>query len=132
MDLNTLTPQKDTVEVVLTHPSTGDTLFNDDKTEMTITVALPHSEVYKKALREQQEKRFKKASKKGKQDFSVEEIEESTLELLAKSTVNWDITFNGEKPKFSASKAKELYKDLFWIRQQIDEEVNTTDVFTKN
>lgn len=132
MDLSEITPQKDTVEVILTHPSNQETLFNKDGTEMSITVALPHSDVYKKALREQQEKRFAKAAKKGKQQFSAEDIEESTLNLLANTTVDWNITHKGETPKLTAGKAREIYKELFWVREQIDEEVNSTDVFMKN
>ena len=48
MDLKDLTPNLDDVVVEIKHPSTGDTLKNDDGTVMTITVLAPHSKEYKK------------------------------------------------------------------------------------
>lgn len=125
-DLADLKPKSDTIEVILRHPTTGETLFNEDKTEMSITVYLPHSAEYKAAVFEQTNKRIKKK----KMEFTAEDIEEASLTLLAKATKDWDITFGGEKPKFSVGKAKEIYDEVFWIKSQIEEAVAEAEDFT--
>ena len=45
--------------------------------------------------------------------------------------VQWNITYNKEQPKFSVSKAKEIYSEVFWIRDQIEEAVSNSLDFTK-
>ena len=106
MDLMNLKPTSDTVEVKLVHPNTGDKLKNDDKTDMTITVYASHSKEHKAAMHEQTNKRLKAMQGSKKADFKSEEIEEATLALLSKVTSSWDITYGGEKPKLTVSKAK--------------------------
>jgi hypothetical protein len=95
MDLKDLTPNLDDIVVEIKHPSTGDVLKNDDGTNMTITILAPHSKEYKKAQHEQISKRLKKAQKSKSQDVDYSDIEEATLEVLAKTTKAWDITYNG-------------------------------------
>jgi hypothetical protein len=66
-----------------------------------------------------------------KVDFKSEELEEATLALLSKVTASWDITYGGEKPKLTVSKAKELYNEVFWIKEQIEEALADSLDFTK-
>ena len=131
MDLKDLTPINDTVDVPIVHPTTFETLLNNDKSEMSITVYATHSKEYKKAVFDQTNKRLKQAQGKRKVDVTAEDLEESTLELLAKATKEWNITYNKEQPKFSVDKAKEIYSEVFWIRDQIEEAVSTSLDFTK-
>ena len=131
MDLKDLTPNLDDIVVDLKHPATGDVLKNDDGTNMTITIFAPHSKEYKKAQHEQISKRLKKAQKSKSQDVDYSDIEEATLEVLAKTTKAWDITYGGEKPKLTVAKAKDLYEEVFWIKNQIEEVVNDSLDFTK-
>ena len=131
MDLKDLTPNLDDIVVELTHPNTGDVLKNDDDTPMTITVLAPHSKEYKKLQHAQISKRLKRAQKSKSQEVDYSDIEEATLEVLSKATKAWDITFGGEKPKLTVAKAKELYEDVFWIKDQIEEEVSHSLAFTK-
>jgi hypothetical protein len=126
MDLKDLTPNLDDVVVEIKHPTTGDVLKNDDGTDMTITILAPHSKEYKKAQHEQISKRLKKAQKSKSQDVDYSDIEEATLEVLSKTTKAWDITYGGEKPKLTPAKAKDLYEEVFWIRNQIEEVVTDT------
>jgi len=126
MDLKDLTPNLDDVVVEIKHPTTGDVLKNDDGTDMTITILAPHSKEYKKAQHEQISKRLKKAQKSKSQDVDYSDIEEATLEVLSKTTKSWDITYGGEKPKLTPAKAKDLYEEVFWIRNQIEEVVTDT------
>ena len=131
MDLMNLKPTSETVEVKLVHPNTGDNLKNDDKTDMTITVYASHSKEHKAAMHEQTNKRLKAMQGSKKADFKSEEIEEATLALLSKVTASWDITYGGEKPKLTVSKAKELYNEVFWIKEQIEEALADSLDFTK-
>ena len=131
MDLKDLTPNLDDVIVTIKHPTTGDVLKNDDGTDMTITVLAPHSKEYKKAQHEQISKRLKKAQKSKSQDVDYSDIEEATLEVLAKVTKAWDITFGGEKPELTVAKAKSIYDEVFWIKNQIEEEVSDSLDFMK-
>ena len=131
MDLMNLIPTTDTVDVVVKHPSTYEPLTNDDGSEMTITVYAPHSKEYKKVLHEQTNKRLKKMQSKGDKDITAEEIEEATLEALAKTTKEWNITYGGEMPKLTVAKAREVYETVFWIRSQIEGAIEDSLDFMK-
>jgi hypothetical protein len=131
MDLINLKPTSDTVEVALVHPNTGAALKNDDKTPMTITVYASHSKEHKAVLHEQTNKRLKAMQSGKKQDFTAQDIEEATLTLLSKITAEWNITYGGEKPKLSVAKAKELYEEVFWIKDQIEGALADSLDFTK-
>ena len=131
MDLLDLTPKSDEIVVVIKHPSTGEPLKNDNESEMTITIYAPHSKEYKKVLHEQTNKRLKKMQSKGDKDITAEEIEEATLDALAKATKEWNITYGGEIPKLTVAKAKEVYETVFWIRSQIEGAVEDSLDFMK-
>ena len=131
MDLKDLTPSSDTVDVTIVHPATLDALTNDDKSPMTITLHAPHSKAYKAAIHEQTNKRLKKAQGKKGLDITAEELEDAGLELLAKTTKEWNLTFDGEQPKFTVAKAKAIYSEVFWLREQIEEALNTSLDFMK-
>ena len=131
MDLKDLIPTSDTVDVTIVHPTSFDVLNNDDDTPMVITVYAPHSKEYKAAMHEQTNKRLKQAQNKKKVEITAEDLEDATLDLLAKTTKGWKITYGGSKPKFSITKAKEIYAEVFWIRDQIEEAVANSLDFTK-
>ena len=132
MDLLDLTPKSDEIVVFIKHPNTGEPLKNDNESEMTITIYAPHSKEYKKVLHEQTNKRLKKMqSKEGDKDITAEEIEEATLEALAKTTKEWNITYGGEMPKLTVAKAKEVYETVFWIRSQIEGAIEDSLDFMK-
>lgn len=128
MDLSTIVPTSDEIVVTLKHPATGKVLENDDKTQMTITLHAPHTKGYKSAMYEQANKRIKDQKK----DFTAEELELSTLEVLIAATKSWNITYGGDKPKLTKSKAKEVYSNesAFWIVEQLQEEINSFEAFT--
>lgn len=131
MDLANLKPTSDTVEVFIKHPTTFDQLSNDDGSEMTITVYAPHSKEYKQVAHAKMDQRLKQAQNKKKVEITAADLEKAGIELLAEVTKDWDITFGGEKPEFSVAKAKEVYEDVFWIRDQIEEAVAESLDFTK-
>jgi hypothetical protein len=126
MDLKDLTPKSDTIEVEIKHPITGEALKNDDDTPMTITLHATHSKEYKSVMHEQTNRRLKAASATGKVDITSEELEENTLEVLAKATKSWNLTFGGEKPELTVDAAKKLYTEVFWIKDQLDEGISNS------
>lgn len=130
-DLFALIPTDDTISVVVKHPITDEPLVKDDGKEMTITVYAPHSAQYKSAIHEQTNRRIQKASKSKKVTFTAEELENATLELLAKTTKDWNIQLNGKSPKFSVAEAVDLYSKLPWLRQQVMDAQEDYSTFLK-
>lgn len=133
MDLMNLIPTTDAIEVVIKHPANFEPLLNDDGTEMTITVFAPHSKEYKAAVHEQTNLRLKQMQKSGRNNNAItaEELEAASIKMLAKTTKDWNITFDGEQPKFTVASAQSLYEKVFWLREQIEEAVAETEVFTQ-
>lgn len=131
MDLSKLIPTDDVIVVTVKHPVTEEVLLKDDGKEMTITVYAPHSAQYKSAVHEQTNKRIQKASKGKRISFTAEEIENATLELLAKTTKDWNIQLNGKSPKFSVPEAMDLYSKLPWLKSQILEAQEDYSAFLK-
>lgn len=130
MDLKDLKPKSDTVEVEIVHPNTQDPLKNEDGSVMTITMYAPHSKDYKAVVHEQTNKRLKQTAKTKKIDITAQELERNGLELLAKVTKTWNITYGGEQPKFSVDAAVDLYDEVFWIKDQIEEAISDSLDFT--
>lgn len=137
MDLKDLIPTTDTITVTVKHPSTYEPLKNEDGSDMTITLYAPHTKEFKAAAYAQTNKRLKQAqTNKGKRqvntsfEFTAEDLEESSVQLLAETTKEWNITFDGEQPEFSVNTAKQLYSEVFWIKGQLDEETQEYDAFT--
>lgn len=131
MDLKDLTPKEDTVEVTLKHPGNGEVLNNEDGTPMTISFYLPHTKEAKKVQHELTNKRLKAMSQKKQMDVTAEDLEEISLDSLVKTTHDWNITYGGEKPKFSVKKAREVYEEVFWIRSQVEGAIADAMDFTK-
>ena len=128
MDLSKIIPTSDEIVVTLVYPGTDKVLENDDGTPMTITLYAPHTKEYKAGVYEQANKRIKEQQK----EFTVQDWEASTTDLLIKSIKAWDITFDGEKPKATKAKIKEVItsKAGFWIVDQLQEKVNSFEAFT--
>jgi hypothetical protein len=130
-DLFNMIPTDDTIVVELKHPVTEEILTKDDGKPMTITVYAPHSSVYKSQMHEQTNKRIQKAAKGKKVTFTAEELENTTLELLAKTTKDWSIQLNGKSPKYSVGEAIDLYSKLPWLKQQVLEAQEDYTAFLK-
>lgn len=130
-DLLNLIPTDDTVVVIIKHPVTEEPLLKDDGKEMTITVYAPHSEVYKAAVHEQTNKRLQKAAKTKKTSITAEDIEAASLELLVKTTKDWNIQLSGKSPKFSDKEARDVYNKLPWLKVQVIEAQEDFSAFLK-
>lgn len=131
MDLKDLTPKSDDIVVNIVHPISKEPLVNDDGSPMTITLYAQYSKEYKKVQRELINKRLKEAQAAGNTDIDYEQLEAAALELMAKTTKAWDITFDGKKPKLTEAKARQIYDEVFWIKAQIEEAVADSLDFMK-
>lgn len=130
-DLLDLTPKSDTIVVTIKHPVSQEPLKNDNGSEMTITIYAPYSKEYKRVVHDIAQKRLKKAQKEGRQEFSLEDIEEASLDSLSMTTKEWNITYGGEQPELTVDKAKEVYDKVFWIKSQIETAVEQSLDFMK-
>lgn len=131
MDLKDLTPKEDTIIIELRHPTTGELLDNEDGSVMTISRYAPHSREYKAVVNKQTDKKLKSAQSKKKFTLSASDIEKITVDLLAETTFDWNITYGKKQPKFSVDAAKELYEEVFWIKDQVEEAESDYLDFTK-
>jgi hypothetical protein len=121
MSLLSVGKTKDTTDVVLYHPVSGEPLLNGDKTQMSITIHGPYSARYKKISHEQQNRRLIKAQRSGgKLNLTAEEIEASALEILVKCVESWHVTLDKDLEKFSEDKVREVFVTLPWVREQVD------------
>tara|TARA_R110000796_G_scaffold18654_7_gene56413 strand:- start:2394 stop:2792 length:399 start_codon:yes stop_codon:yes gene_type:complete len=130
MDLKVFKPTSETVEVTLYNPTTEVPLTNKDNSEMTITMYAPHTKEYKSEVHRQTNMRLKRMEKGAKISLTAEDLEESTLIHMARSTKAWNITYDKEQPDFSVEKAKEVYADISWIKDQIEEALSNSVDFT--
>ena len=121
---------KDTTDVELVHPVTGEALLNADKTQMTITVHGPYSSRYKKIMHEQQNKRLAKATRTGgRMNLSAEELEAGALDLIVKCVEDWNITLTDKPEPFSEAKVREVFGKLPWVKEQVDAAFGDTRAF---
>ena len=131
-DLMDLTPQRDTIKTELVHPTTQEPLEHEGQ-PMWVERYLPHTPEYKKSQYSRTQKYLKSAQSKGKADVDIDlyEAEQDHIEVMAETTVAWNIYFGGEWLKFTPKKAKEVYGKAFWILDQLQEDENSAEVFTK-
>jgi len=130
MDLNELKPQRNTVVTKLKHPLTGEPLKHNKK-DMWVERYLPHTKEYKKLKYALTQKYMKKAQESGDSEVDLLEIEQDNISLMAETTVAWQVFYDGEWIEFTPEKAQKLYEEAFWIAEQLQEQENSADVFTK-
>ena len=130
MSLLSIGKTKDTTDVVLYHPVNGEALLNDDGSQMSITIHGPYSKRYKQISHEQQNRRLAKAQRSGgKMNLTAEELEASSLEILIKCVVDWNVTLTKGVEKFSEEKVRSTFDTLPWVREQVDAAFGDTRAF---
>ena len=117
MDLKNFVPSTDNVEVEL--KINDKNLKNSDGSNMTITTLSPYSKNYKEIIQKLSNGRIKKSKDK---QLDSSDYEDFALEVLTETTVDWNITWDGKKPKFDKKLAKEIYDSAFWIKALINQE----------
>lgn len=130
MSLLSIGKTKDTTDVLLYHPDNGEALLNDDGSQMSITIYGPYSKRYKQISHEQQNRRLTKAQRSGgKLNLTAEEIEASSLEILIKCVVDWNVTLTEGVEEFSEEKVRYIFEARPWVREQVDAAFGDTRAF---
>ena len=94
-------------------------------TGVEITLAGADSDVYRRAQRTWANKQMDRLMKRRGNNPSVEEIEERSLDIMARCTLSWkDVEFKGKKLPCNYENAIMLYRELPWLREQVDEFIN--------
>ncbi len=119
MDFSTLnlTQYADTgARFVPTHPVTGEDL------PVEIWLKGADSELWQTEERKYNDKRLKDMTKRGKlPDLTSEELDERGIRLLAAVTVRWaGIEWEGKPVDCSPQNARFIYRNLKWLREQVD------------
>jgi len=118
MDLKNFVPSNDNVEVELKIKDKN--LKNADGTNMTITVMSPYSKEYKEVVHKLSNERMKNL-KEASDETKFQDFEEFALNVMVETTVDWNITWEGKKPKFNKKLAREIYDSAFWIKILVNE-----------
>lgn len=111
MDISSITPT--TREVVITSPA------NAEPIGLTIRLRPMTSPEVLRVKRDHTNSVLKNRGK-----HTAEKIEANTLDTLVAATDGWswigDANFRGEKPEATPENIRRVYKDVPWIRDQID------------
>lgn len=119
MGLRDIGAVKDTTTATLLDPRDGTPLLHADATPMTITLYGPYSAVYKRAMREQQQRRVEEAAGAPVAPLSQEELETYMQELTRRCVAGWDITLEGEERlPFSPDAIEGVFAEFAWLYDQ--------------
>lgn len=130
MSLLSVGKTKDTTDVLIYHPSSGEPMLNADGSQMSITIYGPYSKKYKQISHAQQNRRLAKAQRSGgKVNITAEEIEASALDVLVKCVAGWNITLDKEPEEFSEEKVREVFELVPWLREEVDNAFGDTRSF---
>lgn len=114
---------KPTSDVVVTklNDENGEPLLNEDGTQMTITRYLPHTKEYKEVKYNQQEKMLGEVPEGDELKLSWFQMSEMSIELLANTVSEWDITWgdDSEKPKYTPELAEEVLHTCEFLVPQL-------------
>lgn len=117
----------DATDLHLRHPGTGELLYCDDGSPMTIRLCGRDSRPYRAEL-----SRFQQRMARDRKTPSPAELEEHSSSTLAACTLGWNLQGKTGMLPFSADAARQLYTDRRWIREQADEWVGTRANFTQS
>lgn len=135
MNIFDLKPTSDEIVVTLKDPRNfEETLKNSDGTDMTWTLFAPHTKEHKEAMYTQTDARIKKMSEDGKVEvtkFTARDLDEAALELYVSTTKSLNIDIDETGKKATVKQVRKLLEELFWIKLQLDEGLETFEVFTK-
>lgn len=128
-DLKSLVPV-DTYTFEIKNPVDGEVLTKDNGKPMTITIFSPYSDTYKKVAHAQAKKRLTRNKSGENKELTIEDYEDFAISTLAETTSGWDIQFEKKPLPFSTDKAKEIYRMLPWLIDQVkDAQDHVTNFF---
>lgn len=129
MDLNSLNTKvaaEEGAKLSLVHPATGEVL-TDEKTgkALTITLAGVDSDRYREADRRITDKRLATTQAGRKVSLTHKSLESDQLERLVAATISWDgVGLGAETLECTPDNVRKIYKELLWIREQVEAFVN--------
>lgn len=131
-DLKSLIPN-DMHTFEVRHPVSAEVLTKDNGKPMTITIYSPYSDKFKQVAHAQAKKRLSKAKGVDAQkELTIDDYTEFALDTLAATTHAWDLQFDKKSLPFSEERAKQLYKELPWLIDQVkDVQDRISNFFTK-
>lgn len=122
-DITSIKPAERTIEIK--HPVT------DEPIGLTITLR-PESDL---AVQAAQRRFLNERLQKGKK-VTAEQIEAGTLSKVVAAIAGWEwkngLTFHGDIPDFSEANVRKVFKELPWVRTQIDAELGDDAAFFQN
>ena len=120
--LSTTTLSDKGVQCFLKNPGDDAPILNDDGTPMSITLLGQDSKAYQTLKHSMSNEKIEKAVKFGKKlKLNSEKLENDELDLLVKSTVEWDITYQGQKPDCTPENVRLLYTQVPSIREIVSD-----------
>lgn len=97
------------------HPITNEPL------DIQIKLAGADSDVYKKAINKQIEKRLKKSAV----NRTLEQEEKEEIEILTACTLDWkNVEYEGRVLECNPENIKFIYSQFIWLREQVDNFIN--------
>ena len=97
------------------HPITNEPL------DIQIKLAGADSDIYKKAINKQVEKKLKK----GTVNRTLEQEEKEEIEILTACTLDWkNVEYEGRALECKPESIKFIYSQFIWLREQVDNFIN--------
>lgn len=111
----------------LKHPGTREPIIGDDGKPFTITFrSADHKEVVAK-----RDARINDRLAHGGPVVTVDGLQKQTIDLLVDAAVSWNLVWKGEAPECTPQKAREIFTEAAWLREDADNFVGTRRNFLK-
>ncbi len=133
MDLSNLKPKSDTSTIELKHPADKSVLKDDKGKPFTVTVLLRHTKEYRDMDYEMADKRALRLAKAKKSDdvMKTKDLMADIDEITLKSIKGYYLVENGKPVEYSDKETKRLLEEYPWIKEQVLEEQQAFENFTK-
>lgn len=133
MRLSKVGKPKETFTFELRHYSTNEVLLDENDKPITIEVYGRPSKFFRKMELEFEREQFEglqnRRRKRGEPDITIDEVKEKADYMLASSIKSWTLDFgNGVEP-LDVENVLRIFEDYYWIKEQIDYEVNLKENF---
>lgn len=123
-DITSIAPNERTVTI--NHPGTGEPIG------LRVTMRPESSPEVESVRRKWLNEKLQRRSGR----MTAERLEELQISLITAAVTGWEwegeLTFEGDKPEFSAANLRKVLKRLVWVKSQLDEELGDEAAFFQN